>query len=103
MNTSPGATIQPFCEPAITTSRPHSSTGQGIADSEEIASTISSRSWSCTTRAISGSMTFVTPVDVSLWVTSTARMSASAASASATRSGTAAVPTSNASSCTSPP
>ena len=73
---SPGATIQPFCEPDTTTSRPQASVSTAIEESDEIASTISSRSCRRTTCAISSSG-LVTPVEVSLCVTSTVRISPS--------------------------
>ena len=99
---SPGATIQPFCEPDTTTSRPHASVSTGIEESDEIASTISSRSCRRTTCAISSSG-LVTPVEVSLCVTSTVRISPSAARASSMRFGSAAVPYSKARWTGSPP
>ena len=69
---SPGGTSQPFCEPVTTRSILQASVSTGTQPMLETASTMSRASLSaCTTWAIA-SMGFSTPVEVSLWVTSTA-------------------------------
>ena len=72
---SPGGSISPFCDPASVTSMPHSSCLRSIDPSEDTASTSSNAGClaSSIARRISGSRV-VTPVDVSLWTTSTALM-----------------------------
>ena len=61
-----------FCEPETTTSTPHSSWGRSTAPSPEIASTQSTESWARTT-SFRARMSLTTPVEVSDWVTKTAR------------------------------
>ena len=69
----PGAAIHAFCDPVTTRSRPQSSIANGTAPSAEIASTRSSASGATSrTAAASAAMSLVTPVEVSLWVSSTA-------------------------------
>ena len=70
----PGAAIQAFCDPVTTRSRPQSSIANGTAPSAEIASTrISASGAASRAAAASAGMSLVTPVDVSLCVSSTAR------------------------------
>ena len=70
---SPGADIQAFCEPVTTTSTPQASISNGTAPSPDTLSTRISASGatSWTTAARSG-IGFITPVEVSLWVSRTA-------------------------------
>ncbi len=91
MKARPGGTIHPFCEPVTTTSSPQPSMSHGIEPRLLMASTRSSRSASRTTWAIS-SRGLVTPVAVSLCVTSTAFISGSAARALRISSGSATWP-----------
>ena len=69
----PGGSIRPFCDPASVTSRPHSSCRRSIDPSDDTASTSSSAGCRARSiaRRISGSR-LVTPVEVSLWTTSSA-------------------------------
>ena len=70
----PGAAIHAFWEPVTTTSRPQASISNGTAPSAEMPSTrISAPGASSRTAAASAAIGFVTPVDVSLWVSRTAR------------------------------
>ena len=88
---SPGGTMNPFCDPVTTTSRSQASVATGTQPTLLIASTSISRSCPRTTFAMAP-MSLVTPVDVSLWVTSTALMLGSSANMDSTISGSAAVP-----------
>ena len=66
----PGGAISAFCEPATTTSTPHSSCGSGTAPSPETASTAISAPCRCAI-SVSSRMSFTTPVDVSEKVVNT--------------------------------
>ena len=88
----PGAAIHAFCDPVTTRSRPHSSIANGTAPSAEIASTrIRASGAASRTAAASAGMSLVTPVDVSLWVSSTALRSGVSAAAARTAAGCGAV------------
>src|SRR5437773_1430489 len=76
----PGGTIQPFCEQLSTTSQPQASVLRSTDPTELIASTTRSFPRDFTAGAISASG-LVTPVEVSLCVTSTVVMAGSASSA----------------------
>ena len=79
----PGGNIKPFCDPASVTSSPHSSWRRSIDPSDDTAST--SNSAGCAAASIACRMAgrrLVTPVDVSLWTTSTARIRCSRSRAS---------------------
>ena len=70
----PGAAIHAFWEPVTTTSRPQASISNGTAPSAETPSTrISAPGASSRATAASAATGFVTPVEVSLWVSNTAR------------------------------
>ena len=100
----PGAAIQAFWEPVTTRSTPHSSMANGTAPSADTLSTrISVSGLASRTAAASSGMGFMTPVDVSLWVSRTARKGPRAASASRTATGSAACPHSTSSLTTSAP
>src|SRR5213592_2457088 len=72
----PGGSIRPFCGPVSATSTPQASNLKSIDASDETVSTRSSAGWPARRRAWRTAGTSeVTPVDVSLWTTSTARMS----------------------------
>jgi len=93
----PGGVISDFCEPAITTSTPHSSWGRSTAPRPEIASTARIVLWLRATSA-NARTSLTTPVDVSDWVVNRARTGRSRApSASSTRSGFTFSPHSNSS------
>ena len=69
----PGADIQAFCEPVTTTSMPQASISNGTAPSPDTLSTRMSASGAASrTTAARSAIGFMTPVDVSLWVSSTA-------------------------------
>ena len=89
----PGADIQAFCEPVTTRSRPHASIANGTAPSAEIASTrIRASGAAARTAAASAGMSLVTPVEVSLCVSSTAFRPAIDAASWPTSAGCAAWP-----------
>ena len=69
----PGALIQAFCDPVTTMSMPQASISNGTAPSAETLST-RMRALSSTSRiaAASTGIGFITPVEVSLWVSRTA-------------------------------
>ena len=70
---SPGADIQAFCEPVTTTSMPQASISNGTAPRPDTLSTrISASGATSRIAAASSGIGFMTPVDVSLWVSSTA-------------------------------
>ena len=70
----PGAAIHAFWEPVTTTSRPQASISNGAAPSPETPSTtIRAEGASSRTTAASAAIGFVTPVEVSLCVSRTAR------------------------------
>ncbi len=70
----PGADIHAFCEPVTTRSTPHASISNGTAPRPETLSTrISASGASSRTTAASSGIGFMTPVEVSLWVSRTAR------------------------------
>ena len=71
-NASPGGHISDFCEPATTTSTPHSSCGRSTAPRPETASTQSTEPCAVAT-SLSARMSLTTPVEVSDWVVNTAR------------------------------
>ena len=69
----PVGSISPFCEPATTTSTPHSSMRKSIDPRDEITST--RKSAGCLAASIARrkpATSLSTPVEVSLWTTSTA-------------------------------
>ena len=69
----PGADIQAFCEPVTTTSTPQASISNGTAPRPETLSTRMSVSGETSrTTAARSRIGFMTPVDVSLWVSRTA-------------------------------
>ena len=71
---SPGAAIQAFCEPVTTTSRPQASMLERHRAEADTPSTRMSASGAPRGRARPArAIGFVTPVDVSLWVSRTAR------------------------------
>jgi hypothetical protein len=92
----PGGAAQAFCEAVATTSRPHSSVRTSMPTIELTASTMRSASVWRTTAAISRSG-LVTPVDDSLWVTSTAFVSGCARRCRRTASGSTPLPAGNSS------
>ena len=70
---SPGADMNAFCEPVTTTSMPHASISNGTAPRPDTLSTrMSASGRSSRIAAASSGIGFMTPVDVSLWVSSTA-------------------------------
>ena len=70
---SPGADIQAFCEPVTTTSTPQASISNGTAPRPDTLSTrIRASGAASRTTAASSAIGFITPVEVSLWVSSTA-------------------------------
>ena len=69
----PGGESQPFCDAVMTTSSPHASISSGIEPSEETQSTRISGSATSRTAAAISAIGLVTPVEVSLWVISSAR------------------------------
>jgi len=100
----PGATIQAFCEPLTTTSRPQASVSNGTAPRPEIASTRTRASGATPWATLaSASIGLVTAVEVSFWVIRTAFHGPPAFRASRTFSGSAALPHSKASLVTSAP
>ena len=69
----PGAAIHAFCEPVTTRSTPQSSMWNGTAPRPDTLSTrIRASGVSSRMAAASSAMGFMTPVDVSLWVSRTA-------------------------------
>ena len=75
--------MSPFWEPHTVTSTPHSACRNGVAASEETASTMRRAGWPASSSAPrTAAMSLVTPVEVSLWTTSTARICRSVSSAS---------------------
>jgi hypothetical protein len=62
-----------FCDPATTTSTPHSSWGSGTAPSPDTASTAISAPCRCAT-SVSSRMSLTTPVEVSEKVVNTSSM-----------------------------
>ena len=71
---SPGAAIQAFWEPVTTTSMPQASISNGTAPSADTLSTRMSASGATSrTTAARAGIGFMTPVEVSLWVSRTAR------------------------------
>ncbi len=87
----PGADIHAFCEPVTTRSTPHASISNGTAPRPLTLSTrISASGASARTAAASSAMGFMTPVEVSLWVSSTAFTPGVARSVSRTSSAAAA-------------
>src|SRR5438445_4386533 len=73
---TPGGNIHPFCDAVIATSTLQRSTGRSMEPMELTPSTTSRRLWRLTTSARERSG-LVTPVEVSLWVTSTVGLSGS--------------------------
>ena len=70
----PGAAIQAFCEPVTTTSTPQASISNGTAPRAETLSTrMSALASTSRIAAASAGIGFMTPVEVSLWVSRTAR------------------------------
>ena len=89
----PGAAIQAFCEPVTTRSTPQASISNGTAPRPDTLSTRMSASGAVSrTTAASDAIGFMTEVDVSLWVSSTALYDGSRASSARTTSGSAAWP-----------
>ena len=86
----PGEALRAFWLPPTATSIPHASNSNGTAPSEDTASTITRAPASLATFA-SCSIGWITPVEVSDWVSSTAFTGCSA-SAAATSSGRIFVP-----------
>ena len=71
---SPGAAIQAFCEPVTTRSTPQASISNGTAPRPDTLSTTMSASGAASRMAAARTgIGFITPVEVSLWVSSTAR------------------------------
>ena len=69
----PGAAIHAFCEAVATTSTPQPSMSNGTAPSEDTVSTrISASGAAARIAAASSGIGFITPVEVSLWVSRTA-------------------------------
>jgi len=90
---SPGAAIQAFCEPVTTTSTPHASISNGTAPSPDTLSTrISAPGATSRMTAASSGIGFMTPVEVSLWVSRTALVPGDRWSSSRTTAGSAAWP-----------
>ena len=89
-NEMPGEADNAFCEPPSATSMPHPSKSNGTAPSDDTTSTTTMAPASFATCA-SCSIGWITPVDVSLCVSSTAFTGCSA-SAAATSSGRIFVP-----------
>ena len=87
----PGLADSAFCEPPTATSMPHSSNANGTAPRLDTTSTITSAPASRATVA-SRSTGWITPVEVSECVSSTAFVAGCAASASATLAGSSFVP-----------
>ena len=103
MNARPGGSIQPFCDAVATTSQPHASVFRGTEQTLLMPSTRSSLSNSPFTTPAIASTSLATPVEVSLCVTRTARMSGASFRAWRTSSTSTARPQGNASSVTSAP
>ena len=61
---APGGAISAFCDPATTTSTPHSSWGSGTAPMADTASTAISAPWRWAT-SVSSRTSLTTPVEVS--------------------------------------
>ena len=83
MNAMPGDPINAFCDPPIATSIPHESTLSGAPPTPEMESTMNNAGWSRTTAAM-GSMSLITPVEVSeCWISTPLKSVSSAACTSA--------------------
>ena len=90
-NASPGGIISAFCEPATTTSTPHSSCSHSAAPRPETASTTSIAPWRWTTSAIAWT-SWTMPVEVSLSVAKTTSMPACSVAGGRSRPGRGARP-----------
>ncbi len=75
LNPRPGGIIRPFCDPAIVTSTPHSSCRNSMQPIAETESTMNRAGWFAASIASrTRAMLLVTPVEVSLCTTMTARI-----------------------------